>query len=120
MDFLAASVVSGIVWDVIKQRAKVTAEYLRTKLKNWILDEKDYDTIAKVANEVPEGFKKTEKFLEAYFDDNTCIKEILSRAKPSNEYMQSNNTFNQSANQQGNNNTQNVYIGGEHNQSKKT
>ena len=119
MEFLTSAILGGIFYDVVKEGVKLTGGYVKKMLKNWILDDKDCETLARTINEAPEALKKTEKFMEAYLDDNADVKEILSRTSPVNQYMQSNNTFDQSPNQQGNNNRMYINYQGEHTPPKK-
>ncbi|WP_433749160.1 hypothetical protein [Paenibacillus amylolyticus] len=98
MDFLTSSILSGLAWDSIKKVGFVTSEYLKKHLKNWALDEREYENIATKINEIPDEYKKSVKFLEAAIDDDMELKEILMLAKPRSTYAQDNSrsSFNNS------------------------
>ncbi|QIZ41045.1 hypothetical protein BHV55_04950 [Bacillus sp. RZ2MS9] len=90
MDFLTSTVLSGIAWDGIKSMGYVTGEYLKNQLKEWMLDEKSYETIVNKINDMPEDYKKSKKFLEAAIDDDTQLQNILKLANGRDTYGQDN------------------------------
>ena len=69
MNFLTSSILSGGAWDGIKCMGIVTSNFLKDKLNGWILSEEQIDEIAMRINKIPEGYKKTQKYLEAAIDD---------------------------------------------------
>ncbi len=85
MDFLTSSILGGIIWDSLKKFGQATVDNLREPLKKWLLTDTDINNIANTVNEAPPEFKKTEKFITAFVDDNEEIKKILSRPILSNE-----------------------------------
>lgn len=108
MGFLTSTILSGVAWDSIKQVGKVSIDKLKEGLKEWILGEQEYETIANKINHAPEIIKETQDLLKAYIDSQEELKNILQSAKSINTLTQSNNTFNNSPNMQGNGNTQNI------------
>lgn len=106
---LTDAMLSGIIWDGIKNGGKLASGYLKSKLKEWILSDSEIKTIEDIVNQAPDYATKSQKFMEAFLYDNKVIMKILENAKSSNSFMQSNNTFDNSPNQQGNGNTQNIH-----------
>ncbi len=90
MDFLTSSILSGLAWDSIKRVGSVTSDYLKKHLKNWVFDDKYYETIATKINEIPTEYKKSVKFLEAAIDNDMQLQEILMLAKARRTYTQDN------------------------------
>lgn len=83
MNFLASTMLSGVTYDLIKVGMKLTANFLKEKLKDWILKEEDYEKLAETINtaaEIEEN-KKNEECWEAFLDSNETINTILERAQ---------------------------------------
>ena len=92
MNEITAIVLGGMAWDGIKMGAKFTGEKMRELLRGWLLEPKDYETIAQEVNKIPQQYKETELFVKAYLDNNSSIKEILSHAKPDQQIVIINQT----------------------------
>ncbi|GAB6136873.1 hypothetical protein [Halanaerobaculum tunisiense] len=108
MDFLTSTLLSGVIWDGIKKGANITVDYLKKSLKDFILSEEDYKAIVNELKEAPEYATKSEKYLEAFIDDNKTINEILSNAKPINKNSINHSSFESSPIMQGGNNNRQV------------
>lgn len=91
-DLIIPAIASGITWDCIKSGMQLTLEDVKKSMLSWILDDIDYERIAKLINKMPDEHKKKQKIFEAYLDDNNEIKEILSKAKSDNKNIITNNT----------------------------
>ncbi|MEK4820260.1 hypothetical protein [Priestia sp. FSL R5-0680] len=97
MNFLTSTVLSGIAWDGIRKMGCMTSEYLKQQLKEWLLDEKSYETIADRINNIPEEYRKSKKFLEAAIEEDKQLQDILQSTSSKNTYAQNNSgTFNYS------------------------
>lgn len=81
IDFLTSAVLGGIAYDFIKVSGKIAVDDLKARLKNWLLDDRDLETIAQIVNEAPSYAKKSAKDLEAFLEKRPSIQEILSRSK---------------------------------------
>lgn len=94
MEFLTATVLSGIAWDGIKAMGNITGNYIKNKLKGWIIDDKLADEIAENINQMPQPFKENIKYIEAYIDQNNQLLEMMKNIKKdnstSNVYKQDN------------------------------
>ncbi|MBB6714783.1 hypothetical protein [Clostridium gasigenes] len=110
MEMLTTTILSGMVWDIIKGGGKLTADYLKKKLKAWILEEESYQVITSSINDASDNDKKSIKYLDAYIDSDDKIKEILKTATPTVGYMQDNNSYIGSVNATGNKGTQTITI----------
>ncbi|MCX7921510.1 MAG: tetratricopeptide repeat protein [Clostridia bacterium] len=85
MSFVTSAILGGVIWTGIKTLGITTVDYLKKALGNWSLDDKDYQAIAATINEAPDYAKKTEKYLEAFIDENEVIKGILQKIEPLSE-----------------------------------
>lgn len=79
MDFLTATILSGIAWDGIKLSGKVTVGFLKDKLRGWLIDENDIEKIVDKLNSIPEGYKKSAKFLEAAIEEDHQLLELINK-----------------------------------------
>ena len=77
MEFLTSAILGGLVWDGMKETGKLTLEYLKHSLQQWKLKDSDCEKIVEIINESPKEYKKTEKFVTAFIDDNKEICKII-------------------------------------------
>ena len=49
MDFLTGAILSGVVYDMIKYEIMLTADNLKEKLKDWVIDDA---TLSAISNEI--------------------------------------------------------------------
>lgn len=101
MGFLTSTILSGVIWDGIKGGTKLTSNYLKNSLKDWILDGQDYLDIIEEIDNAPDYAIRSEKYLEAFIDENKAISEILLKARQVSKNNMTNNTFNNSPVMQG-------------------
>lgn len=81
MNFLESTMLSGVTYDLIKVGMKLTANFLKEKLKDWILEEEDYEKLANAINSATKTDKSTQKCWEAFLDSNEAVNTILERAQ---------------------------------------
>lgn len=81
MGFLASTMLSGMTYDLVKAGMKLTAKFLKEKLKDWIFEEEDYEKLANAINSATETDKSTQKCWEAFLDSNETVNTILQRAQ---------------------------------------
>lgn len=82
MDFLTSTVLSGISWDAIKYTGNVTSKYLKEKLGDWIVDDEKLGELASKINDLPDAYKKNEKFLELAIQEDENLQELLKNIYP--------------------------------------
>lgn len=119
MDFLTATVISGIAWDGIKAMGNITGAYIKSKLQGWIIDDNIAGEIAQSINQMPQPFKENAKYIEAYINENNQLMETIKNIKKDIDiqtvYKQdnSNSEIKESTIINGNNNpiTNNYYYG---------
>lgn len=84
MEFLTTTVLSGVAWDGIKAMGNITGNYIKNKLKGWIIDDKLADEIAENINQMPQPFKENIRYIEAYIDQNNQLLEMMKNIKKDN------------------------------------
>lgn len=78
MDFLTSTVLSGILWDVLKKGISVSKEYLKKRLSKWLLEDEELEIIKEVANNIPDVCLRSEGLLREYLNADNNIQRILN------------------------------------------
>lgn len=82
MDFLTATILSGIVYDLIKQSIAITADHLKQRLNDWIIDEVTALKLASGIQQIDNLEDMSEKAIAAKLQSNPEIESLLSNIKP--------------------------------------
>lgn len=82
MDFLTSTILSGLAWDGIKYAGNLTSQYLKGKLEEWLIDDKQLEAIVSKINEYPDAYKKNEKFLDLAIQEDEGLQEVLRKIQP--------------------------------------
>lgn len=82
MEELTSVVLSGIVWDALKKGIKISANYLKEKLSNWLLDDDKWEEISHYMGNIPDTYCMSEGMIKEYLNLNERLLEILREAKP--------------------------------------
>lgn len=88
MEFLTSTILSGIVYDLIKQQSQITAITLKDNLRNWILTDNELKVLTTQINNINDVDEMSEKALINNFDKNPIINQILVDAKYDNTINQ--------------------------------
>lgn len=84
MDFLTSTILAGIAWDGIKYGGSLTSQYLKEKMGKWIINDEQIDLILSKIDELPDAYKKNEKFLDLAIQEDEDLKEVLKKIHPKN------------------------------------
>jgi hypothetical protein len=85
MDYLTASILSGLLYDGAKHGATFTIDFLKSKLQGWLVDE---DTIKKIVAELEcAGVDEdlAPHAMERKIGKHAPLMELLREIKPNNE-----------------------------------
>ncbi|MFW2502369.1 hypothetical protein [Clostridium diolis] len=85
MDILSSAILGGVIWDGIKFGGTLTVDHLKKSLKKWLLKDEEYEAIVKTINEAQSEYKRTDKFITAFVDDNKEICKIIERINSDNK-----------------------------------
>lgn len=77
MEFLTSTILSGFVWDKMKDLKNITGDYIKEKLQDYIVDEEMCNKIAIRLNCIEEPYKKTEKFLQCAVEEDQVLCSLL-------------------------------------------
>lgn len=83
MPFLTEVVVAGVLYDLIKHGAALTAENLRGKLKDWVLGENETQQIATAVQKLNLSDEMSEKAIQNKISSSEDLIQILNSIKPS-------------------------------------
>lgn len=92
---LTSIIVSGIVWDAIKNGMSITTDFLKKKLSKWILDDAALEEIKKFVCSIPESYLVSEGMIKEYINLNDKFLELLKTAKPTDIEIDQNVKCNQ-------------------------
>lgn len=84
MDAIMISVLSSALWDAIKAGAKITGNYLKSKLSNWLFQDTALERLAQYTNEIPSVYLISEGMIAEYIKTDDKILAILSAAGSNN------------------------------------
>lgn len=91
MEELFLGILSGAVYDIVKGGLKITGDYLKEKLSNWILSDANLKRVEDAVNTVPHEYLMSEGVFKEYL--KIAIKDISENAAPKSmsQYIESNN-----------------------------
>lgn len=94
MSELTISILSNAVWELLKKGVKLSSEYIRQKLSDWLLNDEQLEKIKDIVNEVPVEYTISEGLLREYLSLNSELVKMLSNIKSSeitvNQHIQNN------------------------------
>ena len=93
MDFITATVLSGIIYDMIKYEITLSTDNLKDKLRNWVVDEAVLSTLSSDLNKLELTKDLSESAIENKILTLPEIQQLLESIKPvleGNTIIQSN------------------------------
>lgn len=81
MEELTTVILSGIAWDAIKSGIKISANYLKNKLSNWLLEDSQLEEISNYMQNIPNIYCISEGMIKEYLNTNQKLLGILKEAK---------------------------------------
>lgn len=82
MNELTSAILSSAIWEALKKGIVISKDFLKKKLTQWTLDEKELKKIADYVNNTPEVYRKSEELLREYINLDEEILTILKNVKP--------------------------------------
>lgn len=92
MDFLTGSILSGIVYDMIKRNIAITADDLKQRLRGWIIDEVTAIQLATSIHQIENLEDLNEAAISRKLQSIPEMEALLSSIKPVQNYTQINQT----------------------------
>ena len=85
MEFFTGALLSGIVYDMFKYQIILSAENLKDKLKDWIIDDKALSKIANELNELQLSDELSETAIEKRIMNSNTLASLIENIKPISE-----------------------------------
>ncbi|WP_447830808.1 GapS6a family protein [Aeromonas salmonicida] len=85
MSFLTSTILSGVLYDVLKKGTIITANFLKDSLKNWIIDDDTAELLSGKIMDLNSDLSQLRKeSIQEALESSPEILEIISRIQPSN------------------------------------
>lgn len=81
MEFITAAVLSGFLYDMVKQGTALTAENLRIKLRGWILDDITAEKMEDQLNQLEITDELSQVVIERRLNKSSAITQLLAEIK---------------------------------------
>ncbi|GKX60347.1 GapS6a family protein [Leminorella grimontii] len=78
MDFLTATILSGVIYDIFKYQVTITKDILAKKLRNWLIDDITLENLTNKIKELDLNSELSEKAIEKRINTSD---EIISLMK---------------------------------------
>ena len=82
LDLMSAAVLSGVIYDVLKYQAKVTGQALKSRLKEWVLDD---DSADEIANGIGINQDMSEAAIKRKIQNSDRLTQLMKEIQPSNQ-----------------------------------
>lgn len=79
--FLTATILSGVVYDILKTSAKLTLDDFKAKVKGWMFDDTTAQRLINNINEIPQVNDLNERALTKKIEQNETLMELLQTIK---------------------------------------
>lgn len=87
MDFITSTVLSGILYDMIKNNVLLTAVNLKARLQGWLVDDAVVQAIEKEVNALQLSDEMSERAIEKQISSSIELNRILTNIVPSSNYV---------------------------------
>jgi hypothetical protein len=78
LELLTTTIVSGVLYDILKTGALLTVATIKKKIHGWLLDDTELAKIADQVNAAPDVVKRTPNSLEAFLEGNQDLRSIIN------------------------------------------
>lgn len=90
MDYLTTTMLSGVVYDVIKKGFQVSIITLKSKLKNWFIADHDLEILVERINNIEQLEDLNESAICKKLEKDSVIKNLLVNIQQDNSTSQVN------------------------------
>lgn len=78
---LTATILSGVVYDIIKSSATLTLDNFKSKIKGWILDDSTAENLVNEVNKIDDLKYCNEQGVLKKLEENQNVMDLLSKVK---------------------------------------
>ena len=84
MNYLTSVMLSGIIYNIILSGASITVNSLKSKLRGWLLSEKELEILQNQVNSIENLDGLSAKAIAQKLDNNDRVQQIIQSAKYDN------------------------------------
>lgn len=85
MDFLTASILSGVAYDYIKNGLTLSADLLKEKLKDWLISDDIAIAISKELENLELTDEYSERVIERKISESSQLIKLIEAVKPAHK-----------------------------------
>jgi hypothetical protein len=84
MEFLTTTILSGVVYDLLKHGLTITAQNLKDKMRDWIIDNEKSEQLETHITHLGINDEMSESAIEKRFSNSAELINLLNEIKPAN------------------------------------
>lgn len=84
MEFITTTILSGVIYDILKRGVFLTKDVLANNLKKWLIDDATLEKLAIKLQELNLNDEMSEKAIEREINSSNQIKELLTKISAHN------------------------------------
>ena len=84
MEFITTTILSGVIYDILKRGVFLTKDVLANNLKKWLMDDATLEKLTVKLQELNLNDEMSEKAIEREINSSNGIKELLSKISAHN------------------------------------
>ena len=84
MEFITTTILSGVIYDILKRGVFLTKDVLANNLKKWLMDDATLEKLTVKLQELNLNDEMSEKAIEREINSSNEIKELLSKISAHN------------------------------------
>lgn len=84
MEFITTTILSGVIYDILKRGVFLTKDVLANNLKKWLMDDTTLEKLTVKLQELNLNDEMSEKAIEREINSSNGIKELLSKISAHN------------------------------------
>ena len=84
MEFITTTILSGVIYDILKRGVFLTKDVLANNLKKWLMDDTTLEKLTVKLQELNLNDEMSEKAIEREINSSNEIKELLSKISAHN------------------------------------
>lgn len=82
MDFMTGTVLSGVVYDVLKNKILISGSDLKIKLKNWLVSDFLADELVRELNKLGLSRDMSEYYIENKINNSIDMVDLIKQIRP--------------------------------------
>lgn len=84
MEYLSATILSGITYDLVRKGIQVSTSSLKAKLQNWLINDEDIEVLAQHINEIRDIEDLSESAISKKLEQDPIVQELIVNTNQEN------------------------------------